>query len=131
MEDQGDILSEDVLIGLLEKYGNGITCICFMGGDSSPMEVDGLASFIKIHTRGKIKTGWYSGKTTIAAGCSVTNFDYIKLGPYIEHLGGLDSPATNQRFYRIDDGKMIDKTFRFQKDRKFSLSANEKAVTGF
>lgn len=31
--------------------------------------------------------------------------DYLKLGPYDERLGGLDSPATNQRFYRVGQGK--------------------------
>lgn len=25
----------------------------------------------------------------------------IKLGPYIEELGGLDNPKTNQRLYKI------------------------------
>ncbi len=27
-------------------------------------------------------------------------FDYVKLGPYIESLGGLKSPTTNQRLYK-------------------------------
>ena len=31
--------------------------------------------------------------------------DYLKLGPYDERFGGLDSPTTNQRFYRIERGK--------------------------
>ena len=31
--------------------------------------------------------------------------DYLKLGPYDERLGGLDSPTTNQRFYRVERGK--------------------------
>jgi anaerobic ribonucleoside-triphosphate reductase activating protein len=33
--------------------------------------------------------------------------DYIKLGPYIEALGGLKSPDTNQALYKIGpDGEM-------------------------
>ena len=40
-------------------------------------------------------------------GFEITSMDYIKLGPYIEALGGLKSPTTNQALYRIDsDGNM-------------------------
>jgi hypothetical protein len=31
----------------------------------------------------------------------------------VEHLGGLDKPDTNQRFYRIEKGEMIDETSGF------------------
>ena len=44
------------------------------------------------------------------------NFDYIKLGPYIEQLGGLNSASTNQRFYRIQNNEMIDMTNIFYKN---------------
>lgn len=115
MEDKGDELNEDVLTGLLGKYGSAITCICFMGGDSSPADVDKLATFVKTYTERKIKTAWYSGKSRISEACCITNFDFIKLGPYIQHLGGLDSPATNQRFYRIEGEEMVDITEHFQK----------------
>lgn len=38
-----------------------------------------------------------------------------KLGPYDAQRGGLDSPTTNQRFYRIDHGMLQDKTHLFQR----------------
>ena len=118
MEDKGEILNEDILIGLLHTYGRAITCVCFMGGDSCPAEVDRLSAFLKEYTNGKIKTGWYSGKPSLAANCRLQHFDYIKLGPYIERLGGLDSLSTNQRFYRIEKEKMIDVTNHFNKQHK-------------
>ena len=31
-------------------------------------------------------------------------------GPYVAHLGGLDSASTNQRLYRVTDGEMKDIT---------------------
>ncbi|HIR81761.1 MAG TPA: anaerobic ribonucleoside-triphosphate reductase activating protein, partial [Candidatus Limiplasma merdipullorum] len=37
--------------------------------------------------------------------------DYLKLGHYDERLGGLDSPTTNQRFFRIEAGKLFDQTY--------------------
>lgn len=37
----------------------------------------------------------------------------LKLGPYIETLGGLKSETTNQRLYHIVNGTMEDITYRF------------------
>jgi anaerobic ribonucleoside-triphosphate reductase activating protein len=108
MEDKGTILDKEILAELLEKYKDAITCVCFMGGDASPAEVESLAAFIReIYSK---KTGWYSGKSHVPESCSICHFDYIKLGPYIPHLGGLNSATTNQRFYRIENEKMIDMT---------------------
>lgn len=41
--------------------------------------------------------------------------DYLKLGHYDERLGGLDSPTTNQRFFRIEAGKLFDQTYLFRR----------------
>ena len=112
MGDVGEVLDEDVLADLLKKYKNAITCICFMGGDNDTIEIDRLAAFVRSN---HIKTAWYSGKQNFAESCSLSNFDYVKLGPYVEKLGGLDSPTTNQRFYKIMDGRMVDITNRFTK----------------
>ncbi len=114
MEDRGETLDEQAITGFLEKYGNAITCICFMGGDAAPQEVQRLMMFLRETANGRIKTAWYSGRQQLPEGCSLQSFDYIKLGPYIERLGGLDSPLTNQRFYRIEDTRMIDMTAAFQ-----------------
>jgi anaerobic ribonucleoside-triphosphate reductase activating protein len=114
-EDIGEELSEKTLVGLLEKYGYAITCVCFMGGDAAPVEVDNMAAFLRRSTKGRIRTAWYSGRQKLPSGCYVTNFNYIKLGPYIEELGGLRSPATNQRFYRIENGAMVDITECFRR----------------
>lgn len=117
-QDTGAILDVDVLTGLLEKYGDDITCVCFMGGDSSPCEVEYFARFVRNASKGRIKTGWYSGKEAFPAGCSLRNFDYLKLGPYLEQSGGLGSSTTNQRFYHIVDGERIDLTRSFLKKER-------------
>ncbi|MDR1729468.1 MAG: anaerobic ribonucleoside-triphosphate reductase activating protein [Prevotellaceae bacterium] len=117
-DDKGEILDESALENLLEKYGNAITCVCFMGGDGSPDDVLKLARFVR-RRKGEllfvlIKTAWYSGKPELYQNAQ-HYFDYIKLGKYIEKLGGLNSPTTNQRFYRIENATMIDMTDRFYK----------------
>ncbi|MDR2385232.1 MAG: anaerobic ribonucleoside-triphosphate reductase activating protein [Tannerella sp.] len=116
-ENAGEALDENVLSAWLESYGNAITCICFMGGDAEPCEVSRLAGFVRRQKDGSIKTGWYSGKDALPESVSPMNFDYIKLGAYVERLGALDSPSTNQCFYRIEKGEMIDRTDSFHKHK--------------
>ena len=108
-EDAGEILDESVLELLLKKYGAAITCICFMGGDGSPDEVLRLAQYAKQFHK---KTAWYSGKSDLYEN-ALSYFDYIKLGEFIEQLGGLNAPTTNQRFYSVENGTMTDKTSLF------------------
>lgn len=114
-DDIGDPLNEDALCSLLDKYGNAVTCLAFMGGDADPQEVNRLAAWVRSRTEGTIKTAWYSGKAKLSGACDPGNFDYVKLGPYVESLGGLRSPASNQRLYRIAGKEMIDITHLFRK----------------
>lgn len=94
----------------------GITCVAFMGGDSDPHYLNELAHKIKqgYHKDIKdIKVAWYSGRQELSQEIDLANFDYIKLGPYIEELGGLDNPHTNQKLYKVMDGNLIDITYKF------------------
>ena len=110
-EDTGEDLTTDLLDGLLCRYGAGITCVCFMGGDQDPKYVAQLASFIR--ARG-LKTAWYSGREFDLTTCPEAEvFDYIKTGPYIETLGGLKTPTTNQRMYCKDEQTWSDITNSF------------------
>ncbi|MDR0606351.1 MAG: anaerobic ribonucleoside-triphosphate reductase activating protein [Bacteroidales bacterium] len=110
-ESIGDVLDENIISVWLEQYANAITCICFMGGDADPYEVERLAVYVRtVFSSRNIKTAWYSGKEVLPAGISISNFDYIKLGAYIEHLGGLNMRTTNQRFYSIENEVMKDRT---------------------
>lgn len=83
----------------------GITCVAFMGGDSDPRYLNELAYRIKqgYHEDIKdIKVAWYSGRQELSKEIDLANFDYIKLGPYIEELGPLDNPNTNQKMYKVN-----------------------------
>ncbi len=115
MKDIGEHLNENVMSSLLKKYGQSITCVCFMGGDASPDEVENLASFVKNASQGKIKTGWYSGREKLLNHCNLNNFNFIKLGAYKEHLGGLNMKTTNQRLYRINNFELEDITVLMQR----------------
>ena len=114
-EDTGEELDEALLDGLLGRYGGMITCVAFMGGDQAPEEVARLAGYVKNYSlspgegRGEVfRTAWYSGRSATpdsfnfktSINYQLSTFNYVKFGPYIEALGGLKSPSTNQRFYK-------------------------------
>ncbi|MDR0574696.1 MAG: anaerobic ribonucleoside-triphosphate reductase activating protein [Tannerella sp.] len=119
-DDIGETLNENMLVKLLDAYGASITCICFMGGDAEPPEVLKLAGFAR---NCGIKAAWYSGRSGLFEDAE-KYFDYIKLGAYIENLGGLDSPVTNQHLYRIDNGQMTDITKCFHQNIKSTKYIN-------
>lgn len=115
MNDVGDALTEMALDGLLDKYGRNITCVCFMGGDADPSGVACLAKYLKRNAQRKIKVGWYSGKNKLPDPFPLNDFDYIKVGRYMEEFGPLKSKTTNQRLYRVEEGILQDITDRFWK----------------
>ena len=98
----------------LIKKNSGISCIALMGGDAEPDKINTLASFI-INHYGSIKIAWYSGRQELNNNIDLCNFDYIKLGPYKEEFGPLNSRTTNQRFYKVNGKELVDITNKFWK----------------
>ena len=96
----------------LIEANNGITCVCLMGGDSNPEYINILGKAIKHH---HLKSAWYSGRQELSKDINLKWFDYVKLGPYIEELGPLNSRTTNQRFYKVSGKELVDITNKFWK----------------
>ena len=96
----------------LIEANKGITCVCLMGGDSNPEYINILGKTIKCH---KLKSAWYSGRQELSKDINLKWFDFVKLGPYIEELGPLNSKTTNQRFYKVNEKELIDITNLFWK----------------
>lgn len=96
-ENIGIELNNYELYDIINK-NSGISCVCFMGGDSNPEEINDLA--IKIKSK-NLKVGWYSGKSEISDKINIKNFDYIKIGPYLKDKGPLSDKNTNQKMYEI------------------------------
>lgn len=108
-DDIGIELTNDELERLI-KENKGITCVCFMGGDNNPVRINELAKFIKSNYP-ELLTCWYSGCKILDENIELENWNFIKLGPYIKSLGGLDSKYTNQVFYKIVMTPYEDKHF--------------------
>ena len=113
-QDIGEPLDLQHLTNLIDS-NKGITCVCIMGGDANPSEVDDIAQDIKEYYP-ELKVAWYSGKQELPKNFNIEPFSFIKLGPYIEELGPLNSKTTNQKFYKIKENKLIDITNLFWKD---------------
>ena len=110
-KDIGKDLTPAELEGLIDS-NKGITCVCLLGGDIAPTDISVLGKLIK--DKG-LKSAWYSGNERLDYRVSTDNFDYIKLGPYIEEFGPLNNKTTNQHFYQVTNNELEDITFRFWK----------------
>lgn len=117
-EDKGTPLTIEELQSLLDKH-QGITCLCLLGGEH---DIDSLTElFMYAHER--IKTAWYCGLDMIPKDkVGILEYlDFVKIGHYDQELGGLDSPTTNQKFYKLeshsnnDSVKVTDITSIFHK----------------
>lgn len=112
-DDIGLPLDTTAIDAFVSRYGRKITCIAFMGGDGDPLGVNRLAQYVHEEHPG-LKVAWYSGRMRVPSTVSKRDFDYIKVGPYISHLGSLKMPTTNQRLFRKnDDDTFEDITSRF------------------
>lgn len=105
-KDTGKLLKGD-LPEILNNpyYVHGITCICFMGGDQNPYELEELLAYVKAAT--PYKTCVYSGVNDLHRFGTERMFqdhliDYLKIGEYDPSRGGLDKPTTNQRMFKIE-----------------------------
>ena len=113
--DEGRVLDEAELLGLLARYGRSVTCVAFMGGDAGPHKIARLAGTVR-KTCPELRTAWYSGREELPEGFEAAAFDYVKLGGWVEALGPLTAPTTNQRLYRIEpNGTMEDITKLFRR----------------
>lgn len=112
-QDIGIPLDDAELLRLVTSFADAITCVCLMGGDNNPQEVQRLALVIR-GVYPHLAMAWYSGRNTLPETIVPTSFQYIKLGPYNEQAGALNVRTTNQRLYHIStDGTMSDITYLF------------------
>jgi len=123
-EDIGEDLTYEKLEDLI-RNNDGITAVCFMGGDSQPQYINLFAGYLYARFP-DIRVGWYSGRSEIYLDVIYYFFDYIKIGPYIPEFGPLNNPKTNQKLFKVthpngymQKPKLIDITSSFWNNHKF------------
>ena len=96
----GKELTIEVLDKLIKENEDKITCVTFLGDGGNIKE---LSTFIKYCKDQNLLTCLYTGSTELDKIVDICygNLSYIKIGPYMEDKGALDSPTTNQRFFEI------------------------------
>jgi len=109
-QNQGFNLTTDVLLLNLARYKGLISCVLFLGGEWD----EHLLTLLTLCKKEKLLTCLYTGKETISDDM-LSLLDYVKLGPYIKELGGLDSPITNQRFLNLHTNEDMNHWFRNNK----------------
>ena len=95
-QDIGEALTPAVIDSLIAD-NFGINCFLFLGEGKDTGALLSLARHIKTAHPG-VETAVYSGREKVEDSFAEV-FDYIKVGPYIQALGPLNSPTTNQRLY--------------------------------
>lgn len=95
-DDTGKELTESVLDFLIGD-NFGINCVLLLGEGNDPGGIRNLARHLKsVHP--ELERGIYSGRSSVEDDYFEL-FDYVKVGPYVEALGPLNSVTTNQRMY--------------------------------
>lgn len=113
-EHNGFTLTEDLYISLLEKYGTKVSCVLFLGGEWHSSE---LIRFLSLATKAGLKTALYTGLDDVPAPLK-NHLDFLKCGPWIQNLGGLSSPKTNQIFWDVKNGMKLNHLFQQPDEHK-------------
>lgn len=109
-EDIGTVLDSSSIDKEITRHSD-INCVVFMGEGKSRDELIILSKYI--HEKyPNLLTGIYSGSIELPDEF-YNEFDYVKVGPYIEEQGPLDKETTNQRLYKMENGVRNDITKKF------------------
>ncbi|MGL4588633.1 MAG: 4Fe-4S cluster-binding domain-containing protein [Mycoplasmatales bacterium] len=104
----GQLLTIEQLEVYLNEYASYIQNVVFLGGDWNEEHL--LKCLKKVQEYG-LKRTLYTGFDNISLKLK-NNLEYVKYGAYIERLGGLTSPTTNQRLIDLHVNEDITYLFR-------------------
>ena len=93
---------------ILTKYKHLASCVLFMGGEWHENE---LIAFLKIAREFNYKTCLYSGETSISNQL-LEQLTWVKTGPWVEALGGLEMKSTNQIYREVKTNKILNHLFQ-------------------
>ncbi|GLQ30521.1 anaerobic ribonucleoside-triphosphate reductase activating protein [Litoribrevibacter albus] len=107
----GHALTDERFESYLKQYRGLISAVVFLGGE---WNASALRNKLRIAKQFGLVTCLYSGGNHVSRALR-PHLDFVKLGAWKEHLGGLDSPTTNQVFIELKEGELWhDRTYWFQ-----------------
>jgi len=106
-EFNGDKLTDQRFIELLQQYENLATCVLFMGGE---WHEEQLVNMLKLAREKCYKTCLYTGQDTVSK-TILNELNWVKTGKWNPDLGGLNSERTNQKFIEIKSNTIKNNLF--------------------
>lgn len=91
----------------LEKYQGLMTCVLFLGGEWHEQM---LLELLEIAQKQGLNTCLYTGYEDVSHELKA-RLTYLKTGPWVRELGGLDSANTNQRFIDLRTNECLNSLF--------------------
>ncbi|CAB0151482.1 hypothetical protein PSI9734_01869 [Pseudidiomarina piscicola] len=104
---RGTPLTEASFLAEVERYSGLITAVVFLGGE---WHQDALIRLLDLAAAKGLNTCLYTGLESVPA-LLQRRLTYLKTGPWQPELGGLSSPRTNQRFYDLRTGQVLNALF--------------------
>jgi anaerobic ribonucleoside-triphosphate reductase activating protein len=92
----------------IERYKDYISCILFMGGE---WHEDELIQLLRMARKKGLKTCLYTGLDNVSFPLR-NELTFLKTGPWIPELGGLNSSRTNQRMIDLKTGECLNACFQ-------------------
>lgn len=112
-KNNGEELTNELFLSLLKKYEGMISCVLFMGGE---WHLNELLEKIQFANELGLKTALYTGfnEKQIARKTPqlLTELHFLKTGKWLESLGGLNNPTTNQRLRNLKTGEILNHLFK-------------------
>ncbi|WP_371824132.1 anaerobic ribonucleoside-triphosphate reductase activating protein [Lutibacter sp. A80] len=104
----GEPLTIDIFKKILAKYKGLASCVLFMGGE---WHKNTLLNYLEYAKNVGYKTCLYTGNDNVDSKL-LAHLNFIKTGKWIQELGGLDSPTTNQKFKEVQSNKLLNHLFQ-------------------
>ena len=98
-KDEGENISEH-FTDIVQRYQDEVTCVCLMGEGCGESDRFQVMELFRLARAAGLKTCLYTGAEIGPCQKGEEPIDYLKLGPYVQSRGGLDSRSTNQRMYK-------------------------------
>jgi anaerobic ribonucleoside-triphosphate reductase activating protein len=106
-ENAGRTLDSSRLLSDIIKYEDFITCVLFMGGDQFRSDLNKL---LALSLKNNLKTALYTGSKSVSNDI-LGKLIYLKTGPFVSSLGGLNSKTTNQKIIHVPSNTNLNHFF--------------------
>ena len=103
----GERLTNNRFKAYLSQYKDLATCVLFMGGE---WHEEALRKKLQLAKAYQYKTCLYSGNNDVSE-TLLNELDWVKTGPWVPALGGLDKENTNQIFMEVSSKEILNHLF--------------------